>query len=107
MYPETEGLSSRQLRRVMDAVQPLVGTVGETMPEEVVAEGGLMAYGEALREVHSRGPPEGGVPKGIFVFCLVLNSAATSLWKGSILLMIMQLETGLKTGGRSPGDGRA
>ena len=52
VYPETEGLSSRQLRRVMDAVQPLVGAVDETMPEEVVGACGLMSYSEALREIH-------------------------------------------------------
>ena len=52
IYPETEGLSSRQLRRIIESVLSLTAAAEETLPTEVVAASGLMAYGEALREAH-------------------------------------------------------
>ncbi len=52
VYPETEGLSSKQLRGLMQQVLPLVDIVTETLPEEVIAASKLMPLAKALREIH-------------------------------------------------------
>lgn len=51
VYPETEGLSSRQLRSL---IAPLMEGLEapETLPPEVVTAGKLMERAQALREVH-------------------------------------------------------
>ena len=52
VYPETEGLSSRQLRGLVLSMLPLVGTVEETLPAEVIASAKLISLEKALREIH-------------------------------------------------------
>jgi len=52
VYPETEGLSSKQLRGLVQSLLPLVGTVDETLPGEVIASAKLITLEKALREIH-------------------------------------------------------
>jgi len=52
VYSETEGLSSKQLRGIVQSVLPLVDTVEETLPEGVVVSAKLMPLVKALREIH-------------------------------------------------------
>jgi ATP-dependent DNA helicase RecG len=52
VYPETEGLSSKQLRGLIQPLLPLVSTTDESLPESVVASAKLMPLGKALREIH-------------------------------------------------------
>jgi ATP-dependent DNA helicase RecG len=52
VYPETEGLSSKQLRGLIQPLLPLVGTLTESLPPSVVAEAGLMPYTQALEQIH-------------------------------------------------------
>jgi ATP-dependent DNA helicase RecG len=52
IYPETEGLSSRQLRALVRTLVPLIETMDETLPAEIVSDGKLMPLAKALVEVH-------------------------------------------------------
>jgi ATP-dependent DNA helicase RecG len=52
VYPETEGLSSKQLRGLVQAALPLVATLDETLPDGVIASAKLMPIVKALREIH-------------------------------------------------------
>jgi ATP-dependent DNA helicase RecG len=52
VYPETEGLSSKQLRGLIQPVLPLIGTTPETLPGPVIAATKLMPLERALREIH-------------------------------------------------------
>jgi ATP-dependent DNA helicase RecG len=54
IYPETEGLSSKQLRNMIMPLLPLASVdYPEVLPEVVVAEAKLMARGRALVEIHA------------------------------------------------------
>ncbi len=53
IYPETEGLSSKQLRALIEPLLPLVDTIDETLPPELVKQAKLMPRAKALREIHS------------------------------------------------------
>lgn len=52
VYPETAGLSSKQLRALIQPLMPLVGTTPESLPPAVIKEAKLMALGKALAEIH-------------------------------------------------------
>lgn len=52
VYPETEGLSSRQLRSLIDGLCPQINTMDETLPSEIVVESKLMPLNQALLQVH-------------------------------------------------------
>lgn len=52
VYPETEGLTSKQLRNLIQPLLPLAATVAETLPEHVVRDAKLMSLATALREIH-------------------------------------------------------
>ena len=52
VYPETEGLSSRQLRSLVRPLLALIATLPDTLPEEVIAKAKLMPLAKALIEVH-------------------------------------------------------
>ena len=52
VYPETEGLSSRQLRALVRPLLPLIATLPDTLPEEIMAAAKLMPLAKALIEVH-------------------------------------------------------
>jgi ATP-dependent DNA helicase RecG len=52
VYPETAGLSSKQLRGIIQPLLPLVGTTEESLPESVLASSKLMPRAKALAEIH-------------------------------------------------------
>ena len=52
IYPETEGLTSKQLRGLIQPLLPLAATSEETLPDSVVASAKLLPLGKALREIH-------------------------------------------------------
>ena len=49
IYPETEGLSSKQLRGLIALLLPLTDTVAETLPPSVIEQAKLMPHHLALR----------------------------------------------------------
>ncbi|MDF2461565.1 MAG: hypothetical protein K0S68_968 [Candidatus Saccharibacteria bacterium] len=55
VYPETEGLSSKQLRGLIQPLLPLAAATDESLPPEVVEEAKLMPLAKALREIHFPG----------------------------------------------------
>lgn len=52
IYPETEGLTSKQLRGIIQPNLPLVATTAETLPSDIVESAKLMPLAKALREIH-------------------------------------------------------
>jgi ATP-dependent DNA helicase RecG len=52
VYPETEGLSSKQLRGIVQSILPLADTAEETLPDSVVESSKLMPLARAWREIH-------------------------------------------------------
>jgi len=53
VYPETEGISQKRLRRIMrDAIQGFASGLEDPMPERITLEKGLPGLEEAIREVH-------------------------------------------------------
>lgn len=52
VYPETDGLSSKQLRGLVQQILPLVDTLQETLPDEVIDGAKLMPVTKALKEIH-------------------------------------------------------
>jgi ATP-dependent DNA helicase RecG len=53
VYPETEGLTSKQLRNLIMPLLPQVAGLPETLPAEVMKEAKLMARDRALIEIHA------------------------------------------------------
>ncbi len=53
IYPETEGLSSRQLRNLITPLLGRLDSLDETLPPEVVKEAKLLDRASALREIHA------------------------------------------------------
>ena len=52
VYPETEGLSSKQLRGLILPLLPLASTVEETLPDFIIESAKLMSRSKALNEIH-------------------------------------------------------
>lgn len=52
VYPQTEGLSSKQLRAIIQPLLPLTDLIPETLPESVIEEAKLMPLAKALKEIH-------------------------------------------------------
>ena len=52
IYSETQGLSSKQLRGLIQPLLPLVATLEETLPAEVTSDSKLMPYSMAIAEIH-------------------------------------------------------
>lgn len=52
VYPETAGLTSKQLRGLIQPLMPLVTTTAETLPPDIIRDGKLMSLGKALCEIH-------------------------------------------------------
>ena len=53
VYPETEGLTSKQLRNLIMPLLPMATDLPETLPREVVREAKLMPRGQAIVEIHA------------------------------------------------------
>jgi ATP-dependent DNA helicase RecG len=53
IYPETEGLSSKQLRNMIMPLLPLIGDLPEMLPDSVMKEARLMHRSQAIAEVHA------------------------------------------------------
>ncbi|HUD10786.1 MAG TPA: ATP-dependent DNA helicase RecG [Candidatus Saccharimonadia bacterium] len=52
VYPETEGLSSKQLRGIIQSLLPLAATAEDTLPREVIESSKLMPLAKAWPEIH-------------------------------------------------------
>ncbi len=52
VYPETDTVSSRNIRTMVEAVLPLAGSIPDALPDAVRREENLLPIGEALRLVH-------------------------------------------------------
>jgi ATP-dependent DNA helicase RecG len=52
VYPETEGLSSKQLRGLILPLLPLTATLEETLPDFIIEHAKLMSRSKALSEIH-------------------------------------------------------
>lgn len=53
VYPETQGVSSKWLRRqVFNLLKEHANELTEYMPEEIIRKNKLMSYAEALQEIH-------------------------------------------------------
>jgi ATP-dependent DNA helicase RecG len=52
VYPETEGLSSKQLRALILPLLPDVANFPETLPRRVIDSAGLVSRGQALSDIH-------------------------------------------------------
>ena len=57
VYPETAGLSSRQLRALIQPLLPMIESMPETLPDDVLKEHKLMGRGKALHEIHFPSSP--------------------------------------------------
>ncbi len=53
VYPETEGLSSRQLRNIIAPLLSRLDGLPETLPDSIMAEAKLMSRSQALAEIHT------------------------------------------------------
>ena len=53
VYPETEGLSSKQLRNLIMPLLPQVADLPETLPPELIISAKLMDRGRAMVEIHA------------------------------------------------------
>jgi ATP-dependent DNA helicase RecG len=53
VYPETEGISSKQLRNLIMPLLPMIVDLPETLPAEVVKEAKLMSRARAITEIHA------------------------------------------------------
>jgi len=52
IYRETKGLNSRQIRAAAKQAIPLIESLPETLPQEVVASQKLLSYSQALKTIH-------------------------------------------------------
>jgi ATP-dependent DNA helicase RecG len=52
VYRETKGLTSKQIRQAIKSVLPIVRATKETMPEDIVAENGLLSRAKAIEAIH-------------------------------------------------------
>lgn len=53
IYPETEGLTSKQLRNLIMPLLPLAADLPEMLPEPVIKKAKLMPRGRAMVEIHA------------------------------------------------------
>ncbi len=53
VYPETEGVSSKQLRNLIMPLLPQMEALTETLPPEIVTEAKLMSRAQAMIEIHA------------------------------------------------------
>lgn len=52
IYPETEGLTSRQLRGLILPLLPKADSLPDPLPPEILSQHNLMSFAEAVQEVH-------------------------------------------------------
>jgi ATP-dependent DNA helicase RecG len=52
IYPETKGLSSRQMRAALSQVLPLIRALPETLPAWLVSKYDLISYAKAMEYIH-------------------------------------------------------
>lgn len=52
VYPETKGLKSQQIRKVLRELLPLINMLPDTLPEKLVAKERLLPLNEALKNIH-------------------------------------------------------
>ncbi len=58
IYPETEGLTSKFLRELVERVLPSIADVPDVLPESVRRDEGLMPIAEALHAAHAPSTPD-------------------------------------------------
>lgn len=52
VYKETKGLTSKQIRKVVAQIIPVIEKLPETLPQEVVLENDLLSYANAVKLMH-------------------------------------------------------
>jgi ATP-dependent DNA helicase RecG len=52
VYPETKGLKSQQIRKVLRELLPLITMLPESLPTELVAKEGLLPLSDSLKNLH-------------------------------------------------------
>lgn len=52
IYRETKGLTSRQIRQAIQQVLPVISSMPETLPANIVANQKLVSFSDALRAIH-------------------------------------------------------
>lgn len=52
IYPETRGIKSHQIRKVVHEILPLINALPETLPPEIISKYNLMSISQAISNIH-------------------------------------------------------